>query len=145
MRGILFGLLMLVGAAIAAEAKEAHPVTKDTKIAAVMNDPLFGDWGRLLFPVNRAYWDGDTLGTLRLTWYSHIRPERTVEIVNHLRGRAAVGERVFYDIYDEAEKAADPRKRDTGLFFFKGRPGARFAVCNAGGGFAYGHLAKLLQ
>jgi len=23
------------------------------------------------------------------------------------------------------------------LFFFKGDPGARFAVCNAGGGFAY--------
>ena len=23
------------------------------------------------------------------------------------------------------------------MFFFKGTPGARFAVCNAGGGFAY--------
>ena len=28
-------------------------------------------------------------------------------------------------------------KRDTGLFFFKGDPGAKFAVVNAGGGFAY--------
>lgn len=35
------------------------------------------------------------------------------------------------------EKAADPAKEDTGLFFFKGNPGERFAVCNAGGAFAY--------
>lgn len=32
---------------------------------------------------------------------------------------------------------ADPDKEDTGLFFFKGNPGEKFAVCNAGGGFAY--------
>ena len=44
---------------------------------------------------------------------------------------------MFLDIYTEAEKAADPGKRDTGLFFFKGEPGARFAVCSAGGGFTY--------
>ena len=28
-------------------------------------------------------------------------------------------------------------KRIPGLFFFRGEPGRRFAVCNAGGGFAY--------
>ena len=44
---------------------------------------------------------------------------------------------IFYDIYTAEEKAADPEKNDTGLFFFKGEPGAKFAVCNAGGGFAY--------
>lgn len=39
------------------------------------------------------------------------------------------------NIYTE-EKAADPAKEDTGMFFFKGDPGERFAVCNAGGVFA---------
>lgn len=43
----------------------------------------------------------------------------------------------FYDIYTDEEKAADPAKKNTGLFFFKGEPKARFAICNAGGGFAY--------
>lgn len=51
--------------------------------------------------------------------------------------RAQQKETVFYDIYSVAEKAADPRKKDTGLFFFKGRKGAPFAVVNAGGGFIY--------
>lgn len=44
---------------------------------------------------------------------------------------------MFYDIYTDAEKAADPAKEDTGLFFFRGEEGAPFAVCNAGGAFAY--------
>ena len=80
---------------------------------------------------------GDTLGELQLTWYNNIDPNETVEIVNTLWQRANAGETVFYDIYTEEEKAEDPDKEDTGLFFFKGDPGAKFAVCNAGGGFAY--------
>ena len=80
---------------------------------------------------------GSTLGDLQLTWYNNIDPEETVEIVNTLWQRAEAGETVFYDIYTEAEKAQDPDKADTGLFFFKGEAGAPFAVCNAGGGFAY--------
>lgn len=36
-----------------------------------------------------------------------------------------------------ADVMADPAKADTGLFFFKGEEGAPFAICNAGGGFAY--------
>lgn len=111
--------------------------TKDTPVQAVMDDPAFGDYGRLLFPVDTGYWSGDTLKDLRLTFYSHIDPEETVEIVNTLRDRALEGETVFYDIYTDEEKAADPDKEDTGLFFFKGEPGAKFAVCNAGGAFAY--------
>ena len=111
--------------------------TKDTLIVEVQNDPALGNWGRLLFPVNAGYMSGSTLGSLRLTWYSNIDPDKTVEIANYMRSRAAAGETVFYDIYTEEEKAADPAKKDTGLFFFKGDPGAKFAIVSAGGGFAY--------
>lgn len=108
-----------------------------TPIADVVSDSAFGDYGRLIFPADDGYYSGTTLGELRLTWYNNIRPEKTVEIVNYLKDHAAAGETVFYDIYTAEEKAADPDKEDTGLFFFKGNPGERFAVCNAGGGFAY--------
>ncbi len=110
---------------------------KDTKIDTVKTDPVFGGHGRLLFPVNGAYMRGRTLGDLRLAWYSCIDPDETVEIVNTLRRRAEAGQTIFYDIYTDREKAADPAKKDTGLFFFQGKPGKRFAVCSAGGGFAY--------
>ena len=60
-----------------------------------------------------------------------------MKIVNMLKSRAESGETVFYDIYTDEEKEEDPEKEDTGLFFFRGNPGEKFAVCSAGGGFAY--------
>ncbi len=114
-----------------------NPYTVDTKISEVINDPAFKDYGRLIFPVDSGYYGGDTLGELRLTWYSNIDPDKTVEIANYLKTHAEAGDTIFYDIYTEDEKADDPDKKDTGLFFFKGNPGEKFAVCNAGGGFAY--------
>jgi len=119
------------------QTDSSDPYTADTKISEVISDSAFGAWGRLIFPVDSGYYSGDTLGDLQLTWYNNIDPNKTVEIVNYLKEHAAAGDTVFYDIYTEEEKAADPEKEDTGLFFFKGTPGEKFAVCNAGGGFAY--------
>lgn len=111
--------------------------TQDSKIQDVIADPSFDEYGRLIFPVDEGYYSGETLKDLRLTWYSNIDPDKTVEIVNYMKEHADAGDVIFYDIYSEEEKKADPAKEDTGLFFFKGEPGARFAVCNAGGGFSY--------
>lgn len=82
--------------------------------------------------MNEEYYDGDTLGYLDLFWYSEIRSETTVEVCNCFKHHADAGEVIFYDIYSDEEKAADPSKRDTGIFFFCGNPGARFALCNSG-------------
>ena len=109
----------------------------ETLISDVQNDPVFGDYGRLIFPINSGFMSGTTLGNLSLTWYNYIDPDMTVEICNYMRDHAESGDTIFYDIYTEGEKKADPAKRDTGLFFFRGDPGAKFAVVNAGGGFAY--------
>lgn len=127
--------------------KNAEPMTnyynRQSRIADVMNDPDFGDWGRLIFPANTSYWSGTTLEDLRLTWYNGIDPDKTVEIVNYFK---AHHDEVFIDIYTEAEKQADPEKRNTGLFFFRAQQsspkggtggGLPFAICNAGGGHVY--------
>ena len=111
--------------------------TTETKIADVLSDPAFGAYGRLIFPVDHNYYSGETLGEFRLRWYNNMDPHKTVEIVNYMKDHAKAGETIFYDIYTEEEKAADPEKENTGLFFFKGNQGEKFAVCNAGGGFAY--------
>lgn len=116
---------------------DTEQYTQDTEISDVINNTAFGDYGRLIFPVNSSYYSGDTLGELGFTWYNNIDPNKTVEITNYMKRHAENGDVIFYDIYTDEEKAADPAKEDTGLFFFKGNPGERFAVCNAGGGFAY--------
>ena len=48
---------------------------KNTRIADVINDSSFGDYGRLIFPADTGYYSGDTLEELRLTWYNNISPE----------------------------------------------------------------------
>lgn len=111
--------------------------TVNTKIADVINDPVFGEYGRLIFPVDEGYYSGSILGELSLTWYTGIDPNKTVEIANYMKSHAEAGDVIFYDIYTDEEKGADLDKEDTGLFFFKGNPGEKCAVCNAGGGFAY--------
>ncbi len=107
---------------------------RQSRITDVINDSDFGDYGRLIFPVNTGYWSGTTLEQLDLTWYNYIDPDKTVEIVNYMKGHH---DEVFINIYTEAEKQANPELRNTGLFFFRGSSNAPFAICNAGGGFSY--------
>lgn len=87
-----------------------------------MDNPVFGEYGRLIFPVDRTISSELTLENVGdiLTWYTHINPDKTVEIVNYLGENAAAGDTVFYDIYTEEEKAEDPQKENTGLFSFRG-------------------------
>ena len=129
-------MALCAGLTITVGAEEVN-WTEETRIEEVTSYPAFGDYGRLIFPVDTGYYSGSTLGSLSLTWYSHIRPEKTVEIVNYMKQKVDDGEQIFYPIYTEEEIEADPWKADTGLFYFSGEAGAKFAICNAGGGFAY--------
>ncbi|MEE3405413.1 MAG: alpha/beta hydrolase-fold protein, partial [Acutalibacteraceae bacterium] len=123
------------------DAVQTDEVTENMTVGEVKNMTAFGDFGRLLFPVDRTVSDDMTLkdvsSSSTYTWYNYIKPEKTVEIVNYLKNAAESGQQIFYNIYTEEEMQADSSLRDTGLFFFKGEDNAKFAVCNAGGGFAY--------
>lgn len=122
-----------------APADGGEDYTLETKVMDVINDPVFEGYGRLIFPVDQVI-DEDLelqdVGSI-LTWYNNVNPERTVEIVNYLKDQVSAGNQIFYDIYTEEEKQEDPEKENTGLFFFRGNPGAKTAIVNAGGGFVY--------
>ena len=111
----------------------------ETRAMDVISDPAFRGFGRLIFPADRPISNGLTLKDVGeiLVWYNNVSQMRTVEIVNYLKAQAISGRQIFYDIYTEEEKQKDPRKHNTGLFFFRGKPGRPFAVLNAGGGFSY--------
>ena len=106
--------------------------TKDTLISDVISDPVFGDYGKLIFPINSGYMSGNTLETLGLTWCHNIISDKTVEIVNYMRSQAESGKTIFYNVYSKSELKSDPTKKNTGLFYFRGKPGKKFAVVNAG-------------
>lgn len=115
--------------------------TSQSTVSDVINDPVFGSFGRLLFPVDRNVPPSMTLAQVSTSnvymWYPYIQVKNTVEILNYLHSQAANGEQIFHSIYSADEIAQDRSKKDTGLFVFKGEIGNPFAITNAGGGFAY--------
>lgn len=50
--------------------------TADSRISDVRNDPVFGAYGRLIFPADTWYCRGNTLRELDLAWYSCIDPKK---------------------------------------------------------------------
>lgn len=111
------------GASDEQQVSGTAPFTEDTTVGEVISDPAFGDYGRLLFPVDRYVSEDMTLADISSSdiyvWYSNIDKNKTVEIVNDLKTRAENGEQIFYNIYSDDEIEEDASRADTGLFFFK--------------------------
>ena len=112
----------------------------DHTVGDVLKHPAFAGFGRLLLP-----WDDrryETTMQLReigslLPYHTHLDPDVVVSSLNRLIDDVAAGRTVFYDFYSAAEEEAEPARRNTGLLFFRGKPGAPFAVIAPGGGFSY--------
>ena len=115
--------------------------TFSSTVGDVIADSSFSDFGRLLFPVDRNVPSTMTLREVSSSsvyvWYNYTQPSMTVDIINSLDSAARSGKQIFYRFYSDREIAANADLANTGLFFFRGNPGAPFAVCNAGGGFMY--------
>jgi hypothetical protein len=122
-------------------AKKDSIFTAKSTVGDVITDRAFGNFGRLLFPVDRNVPSSMTLAQVSTSnvyvWYSNIKVDKTVEILNYLHNEVIAGKQIFYNIYSDTEISSDRTKADTGLFFFRGDKDAPFAIVNAGGGFMY--------
>lgn len=117
----------------------AHLRPQD-RVGDLLDHPALSGFSRLLLPRG----DGEVDRKTRLGDFASLLPYHTqvdagdvVAGLNRLIDEAGAGRQVFIDIYTPAEKARDPTKVDTGLFFLRGRPGSSFAVIAPGGGFSY--------
>ena len=123
----------------ATQASATH-LRVDHTVGDLLRHPAFAGFARLLLP-----WDDrpyDSAMRLReiaslLPYHTQVDPAVVVSSLNRLIDDAAAGRAVFHDFYTAAEKAAEPSRRNTGLFFIRGKPGAPFAVIAPGGGFSY--------
>lgn len=104
----------------------------DHTVGDLLAHPAFAGFARLLLP-----WDDRRVDTsMRLSevgsllpYHTHVDPAVVVSALNRMIDDRAAGRTIFYDF--------EPSRRNTGLFFFRGKPGAPFAVIAPGGGFAY--------
>ncbi|WP_079867728.1 MULTISPECIES: alpha/beta hydrolase [Pseudomonadota] len=110
------------------------------RVGDLLNHPAFRGFSHRMLP-----WDGQAydetlplreIGQL-LPYHSQVDLGAVVVSLNRMVDDVNAGLTVFYDFHTEAEKRANPALRHTGLFFFRGKPGAPFAVIAPGGGFSY--------
>lgn len=101
--------------------------------------PAFQGFGRLLLPWSHERGASTPLAEIAslLPYHTHVDPGTVVAAINRMIDDAGAGRVLFYDFYTAAEKASEPTREKTGLFFLRGQPGAPFALIAPGGGFAY--------
>ncbi|MBG8555082.1 alpha/beta hydrolase [Hymenobacter sp. BT594] len=115
-------------------------LTAENLVRDIVDHPAFTGFGDKLLP-----WDDNSpyyatrlakVGSL-MPYHGHVRPEVVLSAVNHLIDEASGGKTIFYDFYSAQQKQQDASKQQTGLFFYRGTPGAPFAIVCPGGGFSY--------
>jgi acetyl esterase/lipase len=112
----------------------------DDRIVAILAHPAFAGFARLMMPrVDLDIAPDARIASIASTlpYHQNVDPHVVVKALNRMVDEVAAGRVIFFDIYDEAERQRTPSKIQTGLFFFRGRPGAPFAIIAPGGGFSY--------
>lgn len=117
-----------------------RPLRVNDTVQDVLMHPAFAGHNRLLLPWDDRPYDTrmplSSMGSL-LPYHSRVEPRVVVDALNHMIVDANQGKTVFYDFYTPSQKQADRTKEHTGLFYYRGNPGAPFAVIAPGGGFSY--------
>lgn len=72
-----------------------------------------------------------------MPYHQNVNPTDVVNALNSLIDEVSEGKKIFYDFYTEQQKRNDSAKNNTGLFFYRGKPGSPFAIVCPGGGFSY--------
>ena len=105
-----------------------HLTTRST-IADVLAHPAFKGFSSYILPLEWGYDADMPLSDVErlLPYHNYIDAERCMGYINQMIDSVVAGRKIFYDL----------GRKDAGLFFFRGRPGAPFAVICPGGGFSY--------
>ena len=120
-------------------AKGGGHLGVDSTVGEILRHPAFAGFSRLILPWDdRDYEEQMPLSRIAslLPYHSHVDPETVTNALNRMIDDAARGQTVFYSFYTETQQKQQPARKNTGLFFFRGRTGAPFAVISPGGGFS---------
>jgi acetyl esterase/lipase len=121
------------------QAGYAH-ISAGDSVRSIVEHPAFKGFGRLILPgENDTYHLNTLISDVRslMPYHSHVDPAIIAGALNHMIDHVNDGKTVFYDFYTEQQKRVDPAKVNTGIFFFRGKPGTPFAIVCPGGGFSY--------
>jgi acetyl esterase/lipase len=116
------------------------PLTLSHKVGDIVNHTAFQGFGEMLLPWenNASYYTTSLKDVgLLMPYHSHVRPDVVLSSINYMINEVASDKTIFYNFYSVQQKQQAPSLAQTGLFFFRGKPGAPFAIVCPGGGFRY--------
>ena len=129
--GIFFSL------PVTAEESNNEMFSEQNTVGDILRAPEFKGFAKKLLP-----WDDESrnnpevkiseIGRL-MPYHNNIVPADILASLNYLLAEIRQGKQVFYEIYPKQDK----RQENTGIFFFRGKPDAPFAIICPGGGFSY--------
>jgi len=105
-----------------------HLTTENT-VGDVLRHPAFEGFSEYILPLEWRYDENMQLSGIPrlLPYHNYVDAGRCVGYINQMIDSVAAGRKIYYDL----------GRIDAGLFFFRGKPGAPFAVICPGGGFSY--------
>jgi hypothetical protein len=133
------GAASRAGETVLSTTRRTHLDARST-LGDLLRHPAFDGFAPLILPWDdRAYDERMPLSRVSslLPYHTHVDVDTVTRALNRMSDDVASGRTVFYRFYTEMQRRQHPAKNDTGLFFFRGRPGAPFAVIAPGGGFSY--------
>lgn len=115
-------------------------LTPGDSVSRILEHPAFKDFGRLMLPRIPSGESFDmplSKVQLLMPYHNHVESDTVLKALNHMIDERKAGKTIFYSFYSEQQKRDDPEKENTGIFLFRGAPGAPFAIICPGGGFSY--------
>lgn len=120
--GIFFSL------PVTAEESNNEMFSEQNTVGDILRAPEFKGFAKKLLP-----WDDEgrnnpevkisEIGRL-MPYHNNIVPTDILVSLNYLLAETRHGKQVFYEIYPEQDK----QRENTGIFFFRGKPDAPFAI-----------------
>ncbi|QQO07692.1 alpha/beta hydrolase [Breznakiella homolactica] len=138
---VFFTVFLSCGEHMEAQSSQNNSrLTAGNTVGDMVNHPAFSGFGERLLPRDNSTSHYDTrisnIASL-MPYHNNVNPAEVVTSLNRLIDDAEQGKAIFYDYYTARQKQADRDKNNTGLFFFRGDPGAPFAIVCPGGGWSY--------
>src|SRR6476660_2246741 len=98
----------------------AEHLRVDDRVNDILKHPAFAGFGRLILPWadrrDDPHMQLRDIGSL-LPYHTDLDPALVGSSLNRMIDDVSGGKTTFYDIYTDAQKQAEPSRRDTGLFF----------------------------
>jgi hypothetical protein len=125
---------------VAQNGQSNNHLTTENTVRDIVNHPAFSGFGERLLPRDNNSSNYNTrisnIASL-MPYHQNVNPPDVIDALNHMINEVHNSRIIFNDFYTAQHKRADPAKENTGLFFFRGRPWAPFAIVCPGGGFSY--------